>query len=851
MRGLARDGVRLTSLAAALFLILLAPTAPQAAEEDQTGVIEEVIVTGTKREQSAQDVPIALTAISEEMLQKQFRTDILALGELSPGVALGQVAGFRAIAGGIRGTGQNSILVTQDSSVVLLVDEFGLSNVQAQFVELFDVDRIEVYRGPQGTLFGKSATGGAIAITTKRPEMNEFFADAQVQWGQFDGDDGDDSAYINKYQVAVNVPLIEDVLAMRLTGIWDEDDGYYTNDKDTADQNSGLFPTLFGAPLPPPLDGPNSGGGENLNNTDVFAAKVKLLWTPTDNYEAYFIYSHLDDDSGSPPGVNESEPDMLLPLLGFPSIRQAGQRDPLSTGVTNQCVGSEAFCIASGHRVDVEQIQLHQTLTTDQLTWKLIYGQRDMEEILPSTYTGEAFQSLFDASRNTTKDQQQIELRVSSEFDGPLNFVAGASFAEEDTDMLAYATVGLSGLLTFVDPDGDASTPNPILNPDGTLALETDYVTDPTSGGAAQERDTTAFYADFTFDVTDALTITAGVRYTKDEKDFFRRANPGGPCTVETPVKDQVLVDGTCLDRRSNAISRVGGGFTKRDLQNFNIPLPDSAFEIALRTDDEWDETTYRFVVDYDLDDSSMVYFSYATGFISGGFTETCSTAQTCLPFDQETNENFEVGFKGQFLDNTLQTNFAVFYTEYEDLIRSQVVPFTNIFGNTTQETINVNAGVTEAWGFETEVTWLASPNLQIDFNLGYLDHEYDEFDLNGNDLSDLEVPFSPELKYGISISYEHEWADGRLSWNTNFNHQDEAEFSVFNSPLTQMSERDLWDANVTYHDGEDRFRITLWAKNLLDERYRTAANSVAGLWNFTMYGRPLSYGLEFAVRLQ
>ncbi len=852
MRVLARDGVRLTSLAAALFLILLAPTAPMAAEEDQSGVIEEVIVTGTKREQSAQDVPIALTAISEEMLQKQFRTDILALGELSPGVALGQVAGFRAIAGGIRGTGQNSILVTQDSSVVLLVDEFGLSNVQAQFVELFDVDRIEVYRGPQGTLFGKSATGGAISITTKRPEMNEFFADATVQWGQFAGDDGDDSANINKYQVAVNVPLIEDVLAMRLTGIWDEDDGYYTNDKDTADQTQGLIPGLFGgAPLPSPLDGPNRGGGENLNNTDVFAGKLKLLWTPTDNYEAYFIYSHLNDDSGSPPGVNESEPAMLLPLLGFPSIQQAGQSDPLSTGVTNQCVGSEAFCIPQGHRVDVEQIQLHQTLTTDQLTWKLIYGKRDMEEILPSTYTGEAFLSLFDASRNTTKDQQQLELRVSSEFDGPFNFVAGASWAEEDTDMLAYATVGLSGLLTFVDPDGDASTPNPFFNPDGTLALETDYVTDPTAGGAAQERDTTAIYADFTFDVTDALSITAGIRYTKDEKDFFRRANPGGPCTAQTPLKDQVLVSGTCLDRRSNAISRVGGGFTPRDLQNFNIPLPDSAFEIALRTDEEWDETTYRFVVDYDLNDTSMMYFSYATGFISGGFTETCSTAATCLPFDQETNENFEVGFKGQFMDNTLQTNFAVFFTEYEDLIRSQVVPFTNIFGNTTQETINVNAGVTEAWGFETEITWLASPNLQIDFNLGYLDHEYDEFDLNGSDLSNLDVPFSPELKYGVSISYEHEWADGRLSWNTNFNHQDEAEFSVFNSPLTQMSERDLWDANVTYHDAEDRYRITLWAKNLLDERYRTAANSVAGLWNFTMYGRPLSYGLEFAVRLQ
>ena len=266
-------------------LVFALPAVPHAAEQDSSGVIEEVIVTGTKREQSAQDVPIALTAISEEQLSKQFRNDILALGEMSPGVALGQVAGFRAVAGGIRGTGQNSILVTQDSSVVLLVDEMGLSNVQAQFVELFDVDRIEVYRGPQGTLFGKSATGGAIAITTKRPEMNEFYSDLEVQWGRFDGDDGPDTSNINKYRASVNLPLIDDKLAIRLTGIWDEDDGYYSNDKDTADPNTGLIPLLFGgAPLPSPLDGPTRGGGENLNDTDVFAAKAKILWTPTDNY---------------------------------------------------------------------------------------------------------------------------------------------------------------------------------------------------------------------------------------------------------------------------------------------------------------------------------------------------------------------------------------------------------------------------------------------------------------------------------------------------------------------------------------------------------------------------------------
>ena len=112
-------------------------------------------------------------------------------------------------------------------------------------------------------------------------------------------------------------------------------------------------------------------------------------------------------------------------------------------------------------------------------------------------------------------------------------------------------------------------------------------------------------------------------------------------------------------------------------------------------------------MVDYKIGEAGMVYLSYATGFIPGGFTETCSSLATCQPFDSETNTNLEAGFKGQFLDNTVQVNGSLFYTEYEDLIRSQVVPFTDAFGRTTQETINVNAGKSNVTGLELETIWM------------------------------------------------------------------------------------------------------------------------------------------------
>jgi iron complex outermembrane recepter protein len=837
-------------------LTTLALAQPQQRDQPRA-VIEEIIVTGTKREAAVQDVPISISAISEEQLNQQFRNDILAVGELAPGVTLGLQPGFRAVAGGIRGTGQNSILVTQDSSVVLLVDEFPLTDVQAQFVEMFDVERVEVYRGPQGTLFGKSATGGAISIITKRPVMNEWEADVRFQYGMFGGSDGPSGSNITKTSVGLNIPLIADTLSLRLTGIWDQDDGFYSNDKDTA-----TFPNLIpfygiiglgaeNAPLPPELDTRTRGSGENLNDTDVFAGKIKLLWQPTDSYEAYFIFDYLDDNSGTVPGVNESEPTMLLPLLGFPSIQQAGLNDPLSTGVTNQCIGGnpDGLCLVAGQRVDVRGYQLHQRLDVGDYTVRLILGHREQEEILPNTYTGEAFRSLFDASRNTTKEATHYELRATSNLDGPFNFVVGASYMHEEVDMLAYATVGLSSLLTFVDEDRNDGVPAPVFRPDGFLNLDLDFINDPGTTGSSQERDTYAVYADGSYAFNDRWTLSAGLRWTKDEKDFFRRANPGGPCTALTPPKDQVLVDGICLDARSNSVSRVGPGFTAADLRPFDLPLPGSAYGINAGFSESWDEITYRLVLDYQLQDIGMVYASYSTGFIPGGLTETCSSLETCVPFDSETNWNAEIGFKGQFLANTLQVNAAVFFTEYDDLIRSQVLPFTNAFGITTQETVNVNAGTSEAFGAEVEVTWLAAPGLTLGMNLGYLDHEYKEFELNGQDLSNLEVPFSPKWQASAIATYEQFLAaGGSLTYNLSVNYQDEAQASVFNSPLTQIEERTLVDANVTYRDREQRYYLTLWGKNLTDERHRIGANSVAGLWNFTMFGRPRSYGLEAGV---
>ena len=188
--------------------------------------LEEIIVTGTKREVAQQDLGMSVSTLTETQIKNSFITDLTAVTELAPNVNILQQNGFNAVGGGIRGTGFISILVTKDPSVGVTVDDFAFNHVQSQFVELFDVDQVEVFRGPAGTLFGKNTTGGAISISTKKPVIGEFFGDAEAQVGQYDNNDGD----IYKLSLGLNVPL-SDTMAARLAIIKDKTDGYYSNGK--------------------------------------------------------------------------------------------------------------------------------------------------------------------------------------------------------------------------------------------------------------------------------------------------------------------------------------------------------------------------------------------------------------------------------------------------------------------------------------------------------------------------------------------------------------------------------------------------------------------------------------------
>ena len=784
--------------------------------------IEEIVVTGTKRDIGQQDAAIAVSAISEQAFRNTFANDVPSLSTLVPNLTLTTQPGFNAVSGGIRGTGSVSILVTEDPSVGFLIDDFGINHVQAQFVEMFDIEQIEVYRGPQGTLFGKNSTGGVISVTTKKPILDEYSGEFSALAGQYDWNEGS----INKFKLALNVPIVEGKLAMRIAAIWDKNQGFYTNSK-PAGVYSSTGPFIAGDPT----DGTNLsnvGDGGDLGGKDVMAAKIKFLYEPNPSYSALLTFELSKDDSATPAAVNETEcpSSMLFCLLGFPGVATPSVNwgdkawdNVFATGESDHC--NSAISICKGHRMDTRGVYLNQTFVLgNDLTLKSITGWRNHKELNASTYTGEAFASLYDASRNTNRDQMQQEFRLTSDYEGPFNFTAGISYAEDNLNYNNYAAVGLSW---FFGPGQDW--------------LHYDY----TGAASAQNRVSKAAYFDFTYEINEQWRVSAGVRETQDEKQFVRQQGSNGV---------------NALGRPNNTISTFG--LTRDDdLPQFNSGLDCSTRAICVDNVDDWSETTYRFVVDYTMNDDVMFYASLATGFMAGGYTETCSTDYSCAyPYDPETNTNIELGMKGDFMDGRLRFNVNVFNTEFEDLQRNQVLPLP---GPPFQETVKVNAGKSTNKGIEIELNYLVTDNFRIDANVATQDHKYDEFVWdetpndgidNPTDFSGYQLPFSPELSWGLSMTYDQELSsNGSLTYNVTANYQDEAQTQPTNPIYSQLQDRTLVNANVTWRDVEDKYWVTVYGKNLTDETHRVGSNSVAGLWNFTLYGAPLEYGIEAGYR--
>lgn len=749
-----------------------APLPSASAGPEQSTALEDIVVTARRRAESLQDVPVAVTAFTSQAIDRKFATDIRALTGDIPNVVITNVPGFNAASIGIRGQSTGDIILTFEPAIGVIVDDFVLAHVQTQLFDLFDTERIEVLRGPQGTLFGKNTIGGVVNVITKRP-TNKLEGELRLGYSSF---------HTKDVKASINVP-ITDNLYFRAAGSFQESDGFYKLTKNNpVDGISGV-----------PADGRGLGG------TRYFNGRAKLLWEPDAQTNIMLTYELLRDRGDSPPSVNETPPGFLFDVVGFPGIQTTGQ-SPYKTGTT-LCAGdanqqgtvSSPTCPGTllGHRIDVDGVYLRGEKSWDDFgTVTMIGGWRRVKSILPSDYTGENAY-LFVSTRDDVRKQYSLETRFASNFSDSFKLTAGAMYWGQKLDASATS---LLGFLRFL---GDPTA-----------------LTDPNQSTASYKVDSYAAFGEAEYKIVDPLSVFFGARYTAEKKEF----------SVQPQVRRSIIATGFWPEYS--------------DSKKFSRP-------------------TIRAGYRWKIAEGVNNYFTYSQGYKSGGYNEQAMSATSARPFREETADSFELGFKTETADNRLRFNAAAFYVKYDDLQRDAVVPFVDpITGLPGQETRTTNAGKATVYGLELEASAVPIDGLTLSSSFGYQKAKYNSFrtDIDGDgtneDASFLKLRNVPKFTANATANYEFPpkpW--GQVALNADINYQSQFESVTLNAPFTQGQARTLVGASIHWTDSSERYRVSVFGRNLLDKVYRVSANSVAGLFNFTNYAPPRSGGVEFSAK--
>jgi iron complex outermembrane receptor protein len=819
---------------------------PVIASAAETSGLEEVIVTATRRETDLQKTPVAVTPINSEELSRMVGRDVSAITADVPNFSASRITAFNAASFAIRGVGQTDIIVYLDSPVAVNIDDFVMPSVQTQLLDTFDIEQVEVLRGPQGTLFGKNTTGGLVNVTTKRPVLAQTSAEVRALYGSFD---------TWQAQAALNYPA-GDTLAFRAAVNYQNSDGYYEN---------GASQWAVA----------NGGSKDNVGGDDILNGRIKALWEPTEDLDFLLQYEFVRDRSEAVPSFNGTprEPGCVPfgqdPATGCTFVwNSLGITQPKGDPIDNMATTkrNDAFMATErGQKVDVEGVYLNADWDVGFATVSGVFGYRTQDSRLPNTYTGavpiapgNSQLSLFDASRDDDRDTYQYEVRLAGNDAQPFSWVVGAFYQENNATFCVAQVLGVNDLFGAPLPANVVGTNN--QNPQVLC----------------NKQDATSYagFGDITWQATDKLSLGGGLRWTYEEKKWTGRTQGFVQSITQDP--NDPLSFGTWQD--FNEPLNLAN-FNRRDWAG-NVPCTDNpnlpGTLIGVCNDEkDWSEPTYRATIGYQLTDDTFSYFKYDRGFKSGGYNDQTGTNGYFVPdflepYDPEYADSYELGLKTTFLDDRLRLNGALFYVNYDDAQRALVsstcvanspptptcTTSDGQAGTVFQETRFFNAAQVTVQGIELEGTWLATDNLVVKANVSYNDGEYDEFgaDTNGDgsidvDLSGLPLTRTPEWKWGLNGLYTHEAFGGTMSYNLVLYYEDENTFYYFQGDNRKfdatLNNKTMLDANITYTAADNKWFARLYGNNLLDERYRVASQVVANLWTHSQYGPPINFGLQ------
>lgn len=760
--------------------------------------IEEVIVSARKIEEGLQNAPIAISAFTSNEMENRGAQDVTDLAAAAPNVTLEMGGATSGIAAApvtfIRGIGQSDFVINTDAAVGLYVDGVYMGRSLGSVMDLVDLERVEVLRGPQGTLFGRNTIGGAISLVSKQPSAADgLYGDLSLTAGE------------NGYQMirgTANIPL-SDNAAARVSAFARQRDGYVEavqyddfqlGEEDVKGIRASIkidltdrFALSAGFDYSDRNDSPAAMRALDLGDSGVVDADnnaldgtatgpVGLRFNTGDGVPAAYLAT--DDGPVSGQFINNDG-----------SI-QSGRTVTCSGETLNnnrQCYGdawieddpfqnNSVWTDEFGNKIEPEQqltvggAFVNMEWAGDNMTIKSITSYREFDAQFYND--NDLTPYIIFHNNNDIFEQEQFsqELQFSGSISEKLDYVGGLYYFEEE---------GLQSLVALFPniPPCAASIDRPNC-----------FVTDRNI-----DNESTAAYSQFVYHPSDNLHLTLGLRYSDSNKSFS---------TFQTVDGDPV------------------------------IPLDSGSGSLTVK------ETDYMLNASYDVSDDAMVYFNVATGFRDGGFPARFPTGipDDIREFDPEFVDAYEFGIKSNLFDNSLQLNAAVFLTKYDEI---QV--------NAASSDPDVDSGAPSIFnlaaatlsGLELETILVAGENLRFDASLGYLDSSIDS--VVGGELvsgagntavsinTNSSLPYNPEWQVNLGVNYSHYFGGG-AEIRTRFDYQyvDEQYLTVTNSPGSLVDSYSRVNVNTSYIPSDGNWKFTLGVKNLTDELYATAGQFAA-----------------------
>lgn len=808
----------------ALATSLITPAFAQTSED-------EIIVSATKRVQSLEDVPIAVTALSAEELERAGVQDITRLEALSPSFNIqtsnSESQGTTLRIRGIGTTGNN---IGLESSVGVFLDGVFLSRPGIALGDLPDVEQIEVLRGPQGTLLGRNTSAGALSIQSRKPNLQEFEAFANFTYGNFD---------LVNLQGAVNFPIVEDELAIRLTGATRNRDGFVTSTE-----------------------------GSESHNRDRWLIRGQALYEPTDAISLRVIGDVQDANENCCDAIIFSE----TPFVDLGLFAATGL--PANGGVTAS--GPDAFESLTSNSNEEFINNFNQWGISAELNWDLGFAKLTY---LPAyrEYTADSLVDVDSTSLNVfnqgegeprvtdiTTHTQELRLQGTA-WDDRLDWLVGGFYSDEeivDEFTLAFGPDFQQLASTFLLASGvTALGPNPFLALAQGVNADGNFVTN------QFDQDATSFslFTHNIFSVTDKLDLTLGLRYVNEEKDgiftqpdgtpapqtacFNVITNPAFASPMLAPLQP-TAIGLTCFPTAAPAdLQLISPAFAA-------IPTPRTFDDVF-----EDEEVTFTANLRYEVTPETSVYGSYSRGFKSGGFNldPTAAVLGSDPTFESEIADAYELGLKSVLFGGKVRANAALFYTDLTDY---QVLEFTGV------QFVTFNVPNSRAFGGELEVSGQITDELSFSTGLTYSDAAYsDNCDEglttpspNVSNLCGARFTNAPEFVANGTLAYESLLEQLNMRWFLQGNIRFETDSRTSTQPTNIATGTPLFGDIQQQHAqldfragiGSDNQRWTLegWVQNATDVRTRgiTANTPLRGTGDatsrFAFPAAPRTYGV-------